>query len=156
TSGARAGNRCHSVGDEYRVVLRRLVAGSLELHHDDVEHAGQGSVADAAAAYLLGVVYDGGACIAFVSGVACRRDSAPAGSSGGDELLHTGQRICQWEAGDGSQRRLTDPLAAPVLVLRAPGGLYRDSARHGVDLALVVDLLTQAGLRLSSDGVCAL
>ena len=44
-------------------------------------------------------------------------------------------------------------LAAPVLVLRTSRGLHRDSARHGHGVRYSFDVLPQADLQLSHDGL---
>ena len=54
---------------------------------------------------------------------------------------------------DPASRRSTDPVAAPVLVLRASGGLHPDSARNGHGLRHHRQRQPQADLRIPLDGV---
>ena len=79
-----------------------VVARSIELHHHDAEHARARDVADADAADLLGMVHNGGACAAFVSGAARRRHPVAARSSGRHQLLHSGRTIRERPARDPS------------------------------------------------------
>src|SRR6185436_2587983 len=87
--GPRPGRRHEPLGDQYRDLLHRLVAGCVELHHHAAQHAYKRHVADAYAADLLGVVHDCGARVVVVSGAARRRHSAPPRSYRGHELLYS-------------------------------------------------------------------
>ena len=53
----------------------------------------------------------------------------------------------------GAQGRIATAMAAPVLVLRASRGLHRDPAGMGVASQIALDVLAQADLRISRDGV---
>ncbi len=98
-------------------------------------------------------------------GLVCHRDSRPArfrsASSwwnfapsrplGGNQLLPSRRSGCKRSVA-ASQRRLSAPLAAPLLVFRASRGLHRDIAGHGSGLACSFHLCAQTGVRISRDG----
>ena len=94
-----------------------------------------------------------------VPGAARRRHPAAARSHRGHQLLYSRRSLRQRLALrhesklPAAHRRFADSLAAPVLVLRTPGSLHRDPARHGRDVAHPRDLRAQTGLWLSRDGV---
>src|SRR5713226_10282323 len=78
--------------------------------------------------------------------------SAAARPLGGNELLHS-RRPGRDRQDHQSQGRFPAPVAAPVLVLRPSRGVHRHSARHGRGLARPLDVLAQAGVRLSRHGL---
>src|SRR5579871_6373957 len=82
------------------------------------------------------------------SGIACLRCAAIGGNSAAARPEH-GNKLLRSLGGrerdsDGAQGRLPSALAAPVLVLRASGGVHRDPARDGGGLAGSLDVLAKA------------
>ncbi len=67
--------------------------------------------------------------------------------------LFRSRRAAGWRRGHHAQRRLAPALAASLLVLRTPRGLHRHPAGHGNRVASDCELLAQAGVRLSGDGL---
>jgi hypothetical protein len=121
---AGPGRRHEPVGHQYRDLLHRLSPGRVEFHHDAAEHAHERHVVDAHAVDVLGVVYHRRPGVVVVPGAAGRRHSVAARSHRGNQLFYSKrivrERIAFRHKSElpVAHRRLTDPLAAPLLVLR--------------------------------------
>ncbi len=149
---AGAGDGRQPLGHQHRHLLRRLAARRAELHRHAFEPAHEGHVPDEDAADVLGVVHDRRAGAALVPGAAGGGRAALPRPQRGHELLRPRRPLER----DGRARplgRLADSVAAPLLVLRAPGGLHRHPAGHGRHLAHPLDVRAQAHLRLPRDGL---
>src|SRR5215467_6541387 len=134
------------MGGEHCTVLHRVADGRAEFHHHNFRSAGKRHDADAHAAHMLVVVRHSNSGPAGIRSAALGWDFVAAGSQFRDKLLCAASR-CEWP-GDGTQRWLAAPLATPVLVFWASGGLHRHSAWNGRDLAGDIDLLSQTYFRI--------
>ena len=135
-------------GPEHRLLAarppdpRRLVAGrGVQLHHDDHQHARAGDEPDAHADVHLDVVHRAVPARAGVPGDHDRAGLPPVRPVLRHGVLHA------------ERRRRPAALAAPVLDLRPPRGLHPDPARVRAGLGDSADLLAEAAVRVSGDGV---
>src|SRR3989442_15378056 len=121
---------------------RRVVHdGRDQLHHDDHQHGGAGHDALPYAGRGLVALQHGDPAPARAASPNVGRRDAPLRPHAGDELVQA------------VGRRRAAPLAAPLLVLRASGGLYPHPARDGHRLGDPPGLLPQAHLRLPRHGL---
>ena len=119
-----------------QVLGNRVAGGGVQLHRDDIEHAGAGHVADADAAVHVddagyGVPADPG-----VPGDYGGADRAAVRPVLRDQLLR--------------HERGSEPavVAAPVLDIRASRGVHPDSAGDGDRVGDIADVLQEAAVRL--------
>ena len=120
---------------------RVLDPGRHQLHHHHLQHARAGHDAAQDAAVRVERAGDGFPAAAVAAGAGRRHHHAAHRPQLRHHLLQSGRR------------RRSDPLPAPVLVLRPPGGLHPDPAGLRHDQPRRVDVLQEADLRLSRHGL---
>src|SRR5207237_2460483 len=124
----------NAVGNFDCRLLHWTAAWFSELHNHDARFAHQRHDADAHAAVHLGMVYYVVYRIAGIRGSAAGLHFIDSGSRCRNQLLRAIESRGQRSIGE-SLRRIATSLAAPVLVLRAPGSLHRHLAGGRTRLA---------------------
>ncbi len=148
---AGGGARHHPDARLARHLHRRLHDGRAELRDDGPPGALQGHDADAHAALGLGHLHGDDPRPARVPRAVRLRDHDDARRHAGHQLLHAGDQLDGREP--GPRRRQPAAVPAPVLVLRAPGGVHRRPARLRHRLGPALDARAQEHLRLPDDGL---
>ncbi len=131
--------------------LFSVADGRVELPDDYARYAGQGHDHDAHAVDGVVVVHHRDSWAAGVRSAAVGWDPAAVGPQPGHQFLRPADRRERTDY--AAQGWFPATVAASVLVLRASGGLHRDFARDGRDVADSVDVLAQADFRLQGDGL---
>ena len=150
-AGPGAGAGANALDYQHRHILRGVAADGAELPHHHHQSARAGHVPDADAPDRVGMVHHRYPGAARFSGAARRGRYAAARPRRRYQFLHSRGARCE-RSSHRSPGRFAHFVAAPLLVLRPPGGVYRHPSRDGRHVAHSLDLLPQAGLRLPRDG----
>src|SRR5215468_10300645 len=110
------------MGDQHCTVLPWGTDERAEFYYNDIGYAGAGYVADAHAAHLLGMVHHRDSGTAGVRSAFVGGNSVAARPKCGNEFLRTAG--CREWTSCSAQRRLTTPVAAPVLVFWPSGSVH--------------------------------